>query len=68
MRTLILSFVLLLNCLISPYLIGGMNLRTNNYVLYIDVDELPKFQSTKYKTVMEYLYCNVKYPYHIDVR
>lgn len=40
----------------------------DNSVLYLEVDELPKFQSNDFNTVMEYVYSNIKYPTQIDVR
>lgn len=40
----------------------------DNLVLYLEVDELPKFQSNDFNTVMEYIYSNIKYPSQIDVR
>ena len=38
----------------------------NNTMLYIDVDELPKFQSEKFKTVLEYMYSKIDYPWQFD--
>jgi Periplasmic protein TonB, links inner and outer membranes len=35
-------------------------------ILYIEVDELPKFQSDNFNTVLEYIYYNIKYPSLFD--
>lgn len=39
-----------------------------NAVLYIDLDELPKFESKNYKSATEYIYDNIQYPQKIDAQ
>jgi hypothetical protein len=36
-------------------------------ILYIEVDELPKFQSGNFNTALEYIYSNIKYPNEADI-
>ncbi len=40
----------------------------DNSILYFDVDELPRFQSNYYDTMMEYIYSNIEYPSEVDVQ
>ena len=40
---------------------------SDSIILYIDVDEMPKFQSIKYNTVLDYIYSNIEYPNEADV-
>jgi protein TonB len=37
-------------------------------ILYLEVDELPKFLSSNYNTALEYIYSNVQYPSEINVQ
>jgi protein TonB len=37
-------------------------------LLYLEVDELPKFQTGDFDTALEYIYSNIKYPSEIDVQ
>jgi len=65
--------VLLLTLSVSNMLIAqsnSTNLCVNNdsIVPYLEVDELPKFQSQKYHTALEYIYSNIQYPSEIDVQ
>ncbi len=41
---------------------------SDSIVSYLDVDEIPKFQSQKYNTILEYVYSNLQYPNEIDVQ
>ncbi len=36
-------------------------------MLYIEVDELPRFQLAGFNTALEYIYSNIKYPNEADV-
>jgi protein TonB len=39
-----------------------------NIVSYLDVDVLPKFQTHRYNTALEYIYSNIQYPNEINVQ
>ena len=34
----------------------------NGILLYLEVDDLPKFESDEFNTALEYIYSNIKYP------
>jgi hypothetical protein len=70
MKTLL---VLLLTLSVSNMLIAQSNstnicVKNDSIVPYLEVDELPKFQSQKYHTALEYIYSNIQYPSEIDVQ
>jgi protein TonB len=69
MKMLIILFFVIVN---SFGLIAQNNsfdtcLYSDTTILYIEVDELPRFQSDCFKTVLEYIYTNIKYPNDADV-
>ena len=42
-------------------------LYADSTILYLNVDELPKFKSKKFDTALDYIYSNIKYPSEADV-
>jgi hypothetical protein len=70
MKTQIVLFLIILNSfgLYAQNSRSDTCLYSDTTILYIDVDELPKFQSNNYNTVLEYMYSNMKYPNEIDVQ
>lgn len=70
MKTLTVFLLVLLNSNILVAQSYGANtcVYSDSTILYIEVDELPKFQSHNYNTALEYIYSNMQYPSDIDVQ
>lgn len=68
MKTLIVLSLVLFNSFVL--FAQNNNLDTCLYrdttILYLEIDELPKFQSDTYSSAMEYIYSNIKFPWQID--
>ncbi len=45
---------------------GNPLLASQNAILYIDLDKLPKFKSRDYTSATEYIYDNIQYPQTFD--
>ena len=65
MKALVLFLTLFIN---TALFAQDINLTNKNTFLYLEVDELPHFQSDVFNTVMEYIYSNIEYPSQIDLQ
>jgi len=69
MKALVLFLTLFINTALFAQDINSDTYLTNkNTFLYLEVDELPQFQSDIFNTVMEYIYSNIEYPSQIDLQ
>ena len=66
MRTLVILFIVSLNSFVFFAQNTHTNSCNNRVVLYLDVDELPKFQNADFNSAIEYIVANMKYPWDID--
>ncbi len=68
MKTLIFLFLVLFNNLgVFAQDCSEKFMDNDKAILYLDVDELPKFNSKDYDTVLKYIHSNMKYDFEIDV-
>jgi len=65
MKALVLFLTLFTNIAIFAQ---DINLSNKNTFLYLEVDELPQFQSDIFNTVLEYIYSHIEYPSQIDLQ
>jgi len=69
MKTSIVLFLILFNILgiFAQNHCSDTRPYSDTTILYIEVDELPKFQSDNFNTALEYIYSNIKYPNEADI-
>lgn len=69
MKTLIVLFLIVFNIfgVFAQNNCSDTRPHSDTTILYIEVDELPKFQSTNFNTALEYIYSNIKYPNEADI-
>lgn len=69
MKTSIVLFLIMFNVfgIFTQNNCSKTHLYSDTTILYVEVDELPKFQSGNFNTALEYIYSNIKYPDEVDI-